>query len=107
MSAASEDRPKRKSTRAKKSNEHYLIDYIEGYEKRSVVMSKEAYTVMALHAALSNYEIIGWLGGYITENVTYVNVSIPVQESRETHAPTKNVEMDIMDSHGASQKIES
>jgi hypothetical protein len=74
------DLPRKRANRPKsaKTNEHALIDYMDGFDKRKVVMAKDALFVMALHATLSNYEVIGWLAGYITEGVTFINLAFPV-----------------------------
>lgn len=48
---------------------------------------------MTLHSSISNFEIIGWLGGFILGNQIIIKKAYSVEEVR-TQTPTMNVEMD-------------
>lgn len=76
------DLPKKrkKSNKAPKDTGYYLVDFMDNCSEKVIKLSNEAYLLMALHANLSKYEVIGWLGGCTTDSVIYINRTYPVQE---------------------------
>ena len=60
---------------------------------------------MTLHASISNFEIIGWLGGYSKRNRIFIKKAYAVEECR-TQTPTMNVEMDPVNAISVQEAIE-
>ena len=60
----------------------------------SVILSNEAFLIMSLHSHLCSDEIIGWMGGTITDDLIEIKGAFPVNAIAHENGRI-NVEMDV------------
>ena len=102
-------RPRRSKvpTLRKSHSMHDLVPLIAATSSMPMVLiESEAMFIMSLHAHLCSDEVIGWIGGLITDDCIEIKGAYPVKALAHDNGRI-NVEMDVEDALNVRTEIEN